>query len=333
MDSFSGSTCYEYGLKAPPFTTSWTDFAEIIRQWFDVEATARIRPDGLDDTIREFPDPLLRHCLELLQLYNGAKHAWTPAHIDERLAMLEETDLTAAAYEYFHRHDPVALQRIPQPAIAHFWEDFVGKPHVSEFVSGDQIRHAIIQLHARKSAAYGSSWKRRGEQIGVMANIARKVDRLELVVGGVTTTVDETLFDTVVDLLVYCIKYQTYLADIDDRAAFRLFGSEDLPVPRPYSDGVEAFNYLVMRMDFHHLTEVSRSPKEVLHDVVGSFQVLEECFTTEYGLPPVILRLDRLQQLTTMSFELLAATTHWSPELCRHFLMSHTAGQVQYESE
>ena len=58
-----------------------------------------------------------------------------------------------------------------------------------------------------KHAAYGDSWKRRGETLGILANVARKVDRLG------KTDEHETALDTAVDLLVYLVKYEAWLRD------------------------------------------------------------------------------------------------------------------------
>ena len=68
----------------------------------------------------------------------------------------------------------------------------------------------IAALHDVKHAAYGDSWKRRGESLGILANIARKTDRL-----GKTDDV-ETALDTAVDLLVYLVKYEAWLRDVED---------------------------------------------------------------------------------------------------------------------
>ena len=50
--------------------------------------------------------------------------------------------------------------------------------------------------------------------ISILANIARKVDRLEYGLDGAPATAGESWLDTAVDLLVYCLKYQAYLADL-----------------------------------------------------------------------------------------------------------------------
>ena len=72
------------------------------------------------------------------------------------------------------------------------------------------LAEEITALHDVKHAAYGDSWKRRGETLGILANIARKVDRL----GKSDDT--ETALDTAVDLLVYLVKYEGWIYDQKD---------------------------------------------------------------------------------------------------------------------
>jgi hypothetical protein len=99
----------------------------------------------------------------------------------------------------------------------------------------DEFKDAIRQLHRVKDAAYRDAWKKRGEVMSIMANLARKVDRLEYVTSGAPTTADESVMDTAVDLLVYSLKYQAYLADQDAAVAATLYG--DRAAVPPYSDG------------------------------------------------------------------------------------------------
>jgi len=73
---------------------------------------------------------------------------------------------------------------------------------------------SVVQLHETKHAAYGDSWKRRGEQLGILANVARKADRLG------STDEYETALDTAVDLFVYLVKYQLWLEDKRDGTAY-----------------------------------------------------------------------------------------------------------------
>lgn len=69
----------------------------------------------------------------------------------------------------------------------------------------DNFIQFIDLLHREKNNAYGDSWRRRGEMLGILANIARKVDRL-----GKPGAGDNEL-DTTVDLLLYLVKYQLWL--------------------------------------------------------------------------------------------------------------------------
>jgi len=68
----------------------------------------------------------------------------------------------------------------------------------------------VKDLHAKKHASYGDSWKKRGEKMSILANMARKVDRL-----GVGDEYDSSA-DTLIDLLVYTLKYRLWLVHEDD---------------------------------------------------------------------------------------------------------------------
>src|SRR5260370_15928262 len=51
-----------------------------------------------------------------------------------------------------------------------------------------EFREAVARLHRAKDAVYRDAWKRRGEVISILANIARKVDRLEYGLDGAPAT-------------------------------------------------------------------------------------------------------------------------------------------------
>lgn len=70
---------------------------------------------------------------------------------------------------------------------------------------GKTFYESVIKLHAVKHKSYGDSWKKRGEKMSIIPNIARKVDRL-----GVGDQYDSEA-DTVVDLWVYLAKYLVWL--------------------------------------------------------------------------------------------------------------------------
>lgn len=71
----------------------------------------------------------------------------------------------------------------------------------------DPFADYAAKLHVEKSAVYGDSWKRRGEQMSIIPNIARKVDRLGVAGGG------DSGHDTYLDALIYLLKYRLWLAD------------------------------------------------------------------------------------------------------------------------
>jgi hypothetical protein len=76
----------------------------------------------------------------------------------------------------------------------------------------------LARLHRHKDAAYGDSWRRRGEVIAIFANLARKYDRLVLGLAEEQQVSTESLPDTVADLCVYAAKYLTWLAETQPQA-------------------------------------------------------------------------------------------------------------------
>lgn len=104
-----------------------------------------------------------------------------------------------------------------------------------------RLKDAIKVLHARKDRAYGGAWKRRGERISVLPNIARKIDRIEAFAEKGIPLQGETIVDTAVDLYVYAAKYRLFL--VEQPGADISFIAPDAPTP--FSDREENFNSLV----------------------------------------------------------------------------------------
>lgn len=181
-----------------------------------------------------------------------------------------------------------------------------------------EIRAAIKRLHAEKDAAYSNAWKRRGELISIIANIARKVDRLEQVAAGGPITRDESLVDTAIDLLVYGLKYQTYLADTDTDVAARLFGA----ARPPFSDGRGGFEALFDALDLSALDMQARVPSaaDASAAVVAAFNDLESCFANALAPAPAGERLERAVRLTDATTQLVAAVWRETPTPCGEFL-------------
>jgi len=78
----------------------------------------------------------------------------------------------------------------------------------------------LKEIHAKKSATYGDSWKKRGELVSVFGNVARKFDRLENLASDLQLWSSaqkgetiENIEDTVIDLAVYSILWCTFLVE------------------------------------------------------------------------------------------------------------------------
>ena len=178
----------------------------------------------------------------------------------------------------------------------------------------DALRQRLISLHAAKSKAYGNAWKNRGEVLSILANIARKIDRLEVLIAAPQHDGDEPLEDTAIDLLVYCMKYQTFLADLEPQLAQHWFG----PERPPYSDGTRGFDALIRR----HAFAPPQDPSALVPRIASQFQALERCFD---GLQEKVSALKRGQEAERLSFlagslvlALIAEEDRGSPSLRNH---------------
>jgi thymidylate synthase len=163
-------------FKAHPDATVG-DLDRLLGQWFAVEESIR-NGNPSEYQVGGFPEPMLQSWLRVLQWWWTGDAAY--------LEPLKATRLHAGT------------QMSVQPK----WLLAQGGPTPSDFA------RELCKLHLEKHEAYGDSWKRRGEMLGIMANIARKIDRL----GGAETS-DETQADTAGDLLVYLAKAMTWYMD------------------------------------------------------------------------------------------------------------------------
>lgn len=206
------------GDQSPRFGGKSSDnvesFHNLCHQWFIVEGAIRdqsvlpARERSIESLIDFFPEPMLQSWLRVI--------AWWWTSEAEYLAPLEGTDLFASTL--------VALQPLQRQ------KPILGV--VPETVLIDEV----IALHNEKDAAYGDSWCRRGEMLGILANIARKVDRL----GGLETK-DETSLDTATDLFVYLGKYRAWIdgGDRDMANGILRTVAEKVPAPEYQKEHIE----------------------------------------------------------------------------------------------
>lgn len=89
------------------------------------------------------------------------------------------------------------------------------------------IAAELIWLHEFKDADYKDAWRKRGELIGIFANIARKYDRLVVAQEEAHPGKGEPRADTSADLCVYSIKYVTWLIEQDPNAAVAIHGAHE----------------------------------------------------------------------------------------------------------
>jgi len=186
--------------------------------------------------------------------------------------------------------------------------------------AAEAFRAAVATLHRSKDAAYGDSWKRRGEQISIMANIARKVDRLNILgATGAASTTDENAIDTATDLLVYALKYLTYLADLD--ADVLALVSARPGGANIWSDGPDGFEVFLNTTD---LTALAAEPDEPLPHLIAaadrSFGDLEECFSTTGATATALRRAELAQTLSSDAVRILARLRATSPAFFDAFI-------------
>ena len=257
---------------APQFTTPLSGLDEALTQWFDLEAQARHGVRLGRETLAAVADPLLRDFLAMVNEY-WAYQRGERAQFDD----VADHGLRAAGEEFVSRG---AMQTSGLPT----------KGYVAEFV---------LVLHRVKSGAYGDSWKRRGELLSILPNVARKVDRLErLDLEGGAPTVS---FDTAVDLFVYAVKHLTFLADL-----------QSPPGQESWSDGVDGFESLAAPF---MASEGAADVEEARSMVLAAFASVEAQITS--GADDHARRASAVEALASSAWSLVTALASRNPWVIR----------------
>lgn len=169
------------------------DLDLLIERWFIWEQMCRsgaVDTDLLDD----FEEPLFKSWAAAIAYYWTGDPVWQSYFHGTALAVaVARTPASVFPKPVQRPHDPV-VGAGPTYALREPSQGFY------EFARG---------LHATKHASYGDSWKKRGEKMSILANIARKVDRL-----GEGDEYDSAA-DTVLDLWIYLAKYLCWLDDME----------------------------------------------------------------------------------------------------------------------
>jgi thymidylate synthase len=310
VSSFCGISCYDFGLSSPTFQTSFENFDSTMSTWFALENQLRQEPNRPCQIEDYLDDPFLTNSLKLVRLHHGASAGWSSHRIAEELSLLPPTDLSAAAYEFFGRKHPEVLEAVPHESIALFLASY---GTAQEFRSPMEFLRVVKELHALKNSAYGDSWKKRGEVTSILANVARKVDRLEQHQFSSKEYVDESVLDTAIDLFVYLLKYRLYLFDLAPVAAPpSLRGA-----PTPYSDNPANFDLLVDT--YSTPAQPSQTARQIKSLIIVEFEAL-------HGLAlngsAVLDRLEKVSELTMLALYLVLALATERPELVNRLMQS-----------
>ncbi len=257
-EGFHGLTPYDFGISRAAFGTRWDDFSAKLDQWFALEERIRSKPDDPVFAHGRTEDPLFDSGLALVQVFWAHKQ-WGVDRLAKELAALPAEDYVAAMYEQLGRTYPTLIQDIAQPSIASFFE--ACRNRTSNLPSA--FKSAVKRLHAIKDRAYGGAWKRRGELVSILPNIARKSDRLETIVTTGAKMSGETMLDTAIDLLVYVEKYRLFLAEELYEGVLLPPGSQ-----RPLSNHDANFDALVDRLD---LGVDNQSVEDLVREIVDRF--------------------------------------------------------------
>lgn len=283
IEGHSGRTCYDFGLRSPAPMTPKEEFDSMLDKWFALESEIRSNPNAARKQVSEFDDPLFGHFLEILRLESGNRAGWTKDQLASELGNLPETDLTASAFEFLRRsHHGLEIPGSHSKTQA-FWDECFEIKTLPNDIVDSKLRSSIRTLHREKATAYGNSWKKRGEQLSILANVARKVDRLNQLALGASASRDESLLDTAIDLHVYAIKYQTFLADTYPEVA-RALSVEALSAST-FSDHTDGFELLLERAPALSRTGIPPTVESIAIQVDVAFNELDAAVqeTTELG--------------------------------------------------
>jgi len=310
---FDGTSCYDFGIFSPPFQTPWIAFDAALRKWFELEEQLRQSPERPVSMPVGAEDPLLEGTLQLLRIYNGEKQGWSQDRLRDQLAVLPETDLTVAAYEFLGRKHPMILEDIPQPLIAIFFAKY-NVPKSNDVHAADTMLRTVIKtLHRRKDLAYGDAWKHRGELTSILANIARKVDRLVVFASNEIALADEPIFETAIDLYVYLVKYRLFLMEAFSGSPR---GVLPLDAKHPFSDHTANFDTLVDQTSFESL---KTSPvSDQIATLVSLFERLHALASVPDSTAQTKLVL--VGELCDLAVTLLQTLAQREPGIARHLL-------------
>lgn len=179
------------------------------------------------------------------------------------------------------------------------------------------LKSAIDRLHRQKNTAYGGAWKRRGERVSILPNIARKIDRLAHFQQTSAEMDGETALDTAIDLFVYVLKYELFLAESSPTLAARLGLAGE---HRAYSDIDDDFTTALFTTTIGDLGE--EDPLAELSAAVDLFEELWPRVDSDESLEG---KIAGAEQLRHHAERLVAALARKQPSVANAFVEAQGA--------
>jgi len=121
VSRFHGISPYDFGIRRLPLSVKWTNLERTLQDWFAAEEHIRSDPKNELPHLDAVDDEFLRESLKLLRL-KWLEPKLTDTEIAAEMAKLEESDITAAAYQHFGRRRPGLLDNIEHPNISSFFQ-------------------------------------------------------------------------------------------------------------------------------------------------------------------------------------------------------------------
>jgi thymidylate synthase len=305
VQRFFSVTPYDHGIVPPAFRTPWDTFEETVHDWFAAEAELSADPSIVLQDRPATRDPFFASTLRLLRLKWGAEK-WSEDELAAHMAALPEDDFAAAAYEFFGRKRAALRANAKQPGIAAFFRAC----EAAASNDASDLKQAIKALHARKNTGYADAWKKRGEVISILPNIARKVDRLQAFADHGQRLDGETLLDTAIDLFVYVAKYRLFLAEQTGADRSMLAAAP----PEPISEQRENFDHLVDQAGF------AAASDELAVQIARATAIFETLWPAASNASPIAERQAMAGALSSASKELIGRIVTEDRHTARAFI-------------
>lgn len=304
LNRYSGATCYKWdGIQRCSFQSPLEKFDERLDAFFDAESVVSDNPLKAPHPTG---DPLLDAFLYALRVKWAVELDVSASSLVTLLDDMPATDVAAATLEWVARKRPELVEEMCDSPVRSFVVAYRAAASRQNSAPNELCR-AISNIHRRKDRAYGAAWKRRGETRSILPNVARKIDRLEIFSRSGTELDDESVLDTVVDLLVYVIKHLLFLRDQTERSTCNAALADRLDA-MPLQDDPDAFDTALT--DIISNAPSNQDIPEAIGAAVSAFREIDE--HDQAGGPPEE-RIGLVRKLADIAADLVIAVSKEYP--------------------